>query len=179
MTFMLFWLFDIWLLWERIWLQITKFVPIMHLGMLSDGIENGCHWPSRPFGYFDSEFQETISNVALVYRSKPVKGCYTSQTCSCFTFGAASNESYVKVTFVFQCVSASTDDKGKYLFVSLNTELFLHGNIMSSTRLPPYWSFVRGIYWSPGDFLEKAQSCGFVVCFFLCDVTSIFITMTS
>ena len=48
----------------------TKFEPNMYFGILSSaGIENGGHWPgpSRSFGHFDSEFEETTFNVALVY----------------------------------------------------------------------------------------------------------------
>ena len=38
-----------------IWARITKLAPNMHLGVLSDGIENGSHWPwsSMPFAHFD------------------------------------------------------------------------------------------------------------------------------
>ena len=36
-------------------------------------------WPSRSFGHFDAEFQETAFKIALVYWSRPVKGCYMSQ----------------------------------------------------------------------------------------------------
>ena len=45
----------------------------MHFGILSAGIENGGHWPwpSRSFGHFDSEFQETTFNIALVYWFRP------------------------------------------------------------------------------------------------------------
>ena len=70
---------------QRIWARITKFRPNMHLGILSAGIENGCHcpWPSRSFGHFASEFQDTSFNVTLVHWSRPAKGCYTSQMCSC------------------------------------------------------------------------------------------------
>ena len=47
--------------------------PNLHLRILSTGIENGDHWPwpSRSFGYFDSEFQETAFKVALIYWSRP------------------------------------------------------------------------------------------------------------
>ena len=45
----------------------------MHFGILSAAIENGGHWPgpSRSFGHFDSEFQETTFNIALVYWFRP------------------------------------------------------------------------------------------------------------
>ena len=45
----------------------------MHFGILSAGIENGghCPGPSRSFGHFDSEFQETTFNIALVYWFRP------------------------------------------------------------------------------------------------------------
>ena len=51
----------------------TKFEPNMYFGILSAGIENGGHWPgpSRSFGHFDSEFEETTFNVALVYWFRP------------------------------------------------------------------------------------------------------------
>ena len=53
----------------------------MHLRILLAGIENGGHWPwpSRSFGHFNSEFQETAFKMALVYWARPAKGCYTSQ----------------------------------------------------------------------------------------------------
>ena len=37
-------------------------------------------------GHFDSELRVTAFDVALIHRYKPAKGCYTSQTCSCFEF---------------------------------------------------------------------------------------------
>ena len=51
----------------------------MHLWILSDGVENGGHWPWTPrsFGYCDSEFQDVQHRIA--YRSRPAKGCYASQ----------------------------------------------------------------------------------------------------
>ena len=41
---------------SQIWAIITKFVPNMHPGILSAGIENGGHWPwhSRSFCHFYS-----------------------------------------------------------------------------------------------------------------------------
>ena len=38
------------------WARIITFAPSIHLGILSDGIENGDHWPwlLRSFGHFDS-----------------------------------------------------------------------------------------------------------------------------
>ena len=39
----------------------------------------------RSFGHFNSEFQETALNVALLYWSRPANGCYTSQTYSCYS----------------------------------------------------------------------------------------------
>ena len=40
---------------------VTKFVPNMHHGIDTAGIEKGSYWPwpSRSYGHFDSEFQET------------------------------------------------------------------------------------------------------------------------
>ena len=72
---------------SQIWAGITKFAPNIHPAILSVGIENGGHWPwpSKSLGYFDSEFQETAFNVALVYWSRPANGCYASQTYFCFS----------------------------------------------------------------------------------------------
>ena len=66
---------------SEIWAEFTKFAPNMHLGICSAGIANGCHWPwsSRSFGHFNSVFQETVLNDTFVYRSRPVRRCYTSQ----------------------------------------------------------------------------------------------------
>ena len=51
----------------------TKYEPNKYFGILSAGTENGGHWPgpSRSFDHFDSEFQETTFNIALVYWLRP------------------------------------------------------------------------------------------------------------
>ena len=71
---------------QWIWAGTTKVTLNMHIRTFSAGIENGRHrpWPSRSFGHLDSEFQETAISVVLVYWSGPAKGCYTSQTWSCY-----------------------------------------------------------------------------------------------
>ena len=49
--------------------------------------KNGVDWPwsLRSFGHFDSEFQAFMFNMALVYWSRPAKGCYTSR-CARYLF---------------------------------------------------------------------------------------------
>ena len=42
-------------------------------------------WSSWSFGHFDSEFQETVFNVALVYWSRLAKGYYTSHRALVFS----------------------------------------------------------------------------------------------
>ena len=44
----------------------------MHLGILSGGMKNWGDWflASKSFGQLESEFQETVFNVAPVYRSR-------------------------------------------------------------------------------------------------------------
>ena len=66
---------------QRIWTTITKFSPNMHLGILLYGMENGGHghWPSRSFGSFDSEFQETAFRVVPICRTRPFKGSRSSR----------------------------------------------------------------------------------------------------
>ena len=70
---------------QWIWARITKFAPNMHLGILSAGTVLNME-------VIDLDLQghlviistyETAFNIALVYWSRPAKGCYTSQTCSC------------------------------------------------------------------------------------------------
>ena len=72
--------------YSEIWLvrpitQIcTTYASWVSRGWLKN-VENGDHWlwHSKSFGHFDSEFQETAFNAALVYWSGPTKECYTSQ----------------------------------------------------------------------------------------------------
>ena len=61
-----------------IWARITKFAPIMHLGIFSAGIENGGH-----LAIISTQETAFNLNISLVYWSRSAKGCYTSQTCSC------------------------------------------------------------------------------------------------
>ena len=67
---------------SQIWAGITKFAPNMHHGILLVGIENRDHWPwpSRSLDHFNAE---TAFNITFVHWSRPAKGCYVSQTCSC------------------------------------------------------------------------------------------------
>ena len=66
-------------------LESPKYASTMYRGILSAGIEMGGHWPwpSEVNGLAIILTEETAFNVALVYWSRPAKGCYTSQTCSC------------------------------------------------------------------------------------------------
>ena len=99
---------------QWIWARITEFVLNMHLRILSAGIENVGHWlwPSRSFGHFDSEFQETAYNVALVYWSRPAKGECTPLTCSCFIYETpnlnAKNMEIFKMELRNNCSSSFT-----------------------------------------------------------------------
>ena len=54
---------------SQIWATIAKFARNFHPGILPTGIENGSHWlwPSKSFGHFASEFQETPFNIARAY----------------------------------------------------------------------------------------------------------------
>ena len=51
-----------WILAQVYQQMCTKCAPNGDLGNLSSGIENGGHWPwpSRSFGHFDSEYQDTL-----------------------------------------------------------------------------------------------------------------------
>ena len=64
---------------SQIWFEITKFAPNIHPGVLLAGMENGV-FDLDLHGLLTILTQKEMSiNVALVYWSRPSKGCYTSQ----------------------------------------------------------------------------------------------------
>ena len=51
---------------SQIWPRITKFAPSMHPGILSAGIENGCHWPWSSMSFWPF-WLRILGNLACLH----------------------------------------------------------------------------------------------------------------